>query len=52
MDLGALVCHDFARDLVVVTSFFWGDATAAAVEGRDGCEDVFVYDRANFWWEG
>lgn len=38
--------------MVVPASFLYIDTAAVDVEGRGGCEDVFVYDRANFWWEG
>lgn len=27
-------------------------AISVANEGGDGCEDVFVYDCADFWWKG
>lgn len=52
MAVGALASRDLGREMVVAASFLYSDTTAVAVEGRGGCEDVFVYDRANFWWEG
>lgn len=52
MDVGALAGRDFGRVMVVAASLLYSDATAVAVEWCGGCEDVFVYDRANFWWEG